>query len=470
MNWLYIDFPNLQLDRFHYLKKDHVPFAIIDETLNEVVQLNHLAFSQGIRKGMGVASSIALSDNLEIAPYNEELESEQLNNIAQELYLIVSNISLDLPKGIYVDLSSMSRLYPDVKDLWLLIEKALASFHTSLRFAASHSPLSAKVLAQSGIDKLVTTKDESLSLLKPLPVSTLPIPIKVQNSLIRIGITRLKDLLSIPLKELAVRFDIGLLNCIGQLTGELKQQLIQFKPTSYFSQSVELNFEITNLSLLTLPLTKLLDRLESFLRNSNLTTQELYLSLEKNDKEFVSLKVSSAIVQTSSKKWIELINLKLEQLKVDNPVRTISLHVTALQQQKLTTLDMLSTKEGNVELPELISILQTKLGKEAVFRLEYKEEHLPEKSVRLSSDINFTTQQTMPDKPLHSIRPSLLLPKPILLKEPVRLASFPERIQTEWWSDTTITRDYFLAMNQDKQCCWVFRQPDKNWYIHGYFS
>ena len=31
-------------------------------------------------------------------------------------------------------------------------------------------------------------------------------------------------------------------------------------------------------------------------------------------------------------------------------------------------------------------------------------------------------------------------------------------------------RDYFVAKNTQGQCCWVYRELNNQWYIHGYFS
>ena len=97
MSWIYLYFPNLQLDRCHKDTKDLTPFAIIDDNLNEVVQLNHLAHLSGIRKKMGLASSITLSSELKVATYEYTKENKELHKIAESLYFVVSDIFLDPP-------------------------------------------------------------------------------------------------------------------------------------------------------------------------------------------------------------------------------------------------------------------------------------------------------------------------------------------------------------------------------------
>ena len=225
MKWLYLYFPNLQLDLYHETEKDRGPFAIIDKSLNEVVQFNSLAYDSGIKKYMGVASSIALCKELKVVSYEKMLEEEKLQDIAKELYLVTSDIFLDPPKGVYIDISKMSRLYENTNKLLALIVKTINTCAVTFQFSSAHSPLSAKLLAYSGINKLLTDKQSALAYLKSLHISSLSLNNKTEKALVHVGIRRLEQLLSIPLKDLAIRFDIELINTIGYLKGELKQKL-----------------------------------------------------------------------------------------------------------------------------------------------------------------------------------------------------------------------------------------------------
>lgn len=468
MSWLYLYFPNLQLDRFSRQEIDLVPFAVIDKNTNQVVQLNKQAYQVGVRPQMGIASSIALSADLQIAEYDRDFDCERIETIANSLYLIASDIFLDLPKGIYIKLNTMSKLYPQMRKLWVKVENTIKPYNSTYHFATSHSPLSAKLLAESKSDDLFSNKRESITQISTLPIETLAIPRTTKQALQSIGIKQIGNLLSLPLKELAIRFDIELVHCIGHITGELKQSLVEFRPKAYFSQTLELLFDISSTGLLQPQIFKLLQTLESFLINNDLTTQELQLVFNTSENEDVLLPINSASCQTKAQKWFELIQLKLEQLQLVNPIRNITLNSYQLEQAKHFTTDMLSTKEGNMDKTELISILQTKLGKEAVLQIQYKTEHLPEKSTILSQEFN--TNNTAPSTTsLTPLRPALLLSEPLPLTEPVEIVSSPERIQTNWWNDNLINRDYFLAKNNSHQWYWVFRQPDKNWYLHGYF-
>lgn len=470
MKWLYLYFPNLQLDLCHKAEKDRTPFAIIDKALNEVVQFNSLAYDSGIRKHMGVASSIALCNELKVTSYKKELEEKELEYIAEKLYLITADIFLDPPKGIYINTSNMSRIYPTVNRLWRDITKAINTNSFTYQFSSSYSALTAKLLAYSGINKLFTNKQSALTHLKAFHISSLSLEKNTEKALHHVGIRRLEGLLSIPLKDLAIRFDIELINTVGYLKGEVKQKLKAYEPSNFFSKKLELMFDISNITLLAKPILKLLEQLQDFLISRNLTLQEIHLYFETSEQSLISVKVNSARPQKNADKWLELITLKLEQIELEYPVRALRLIGNNLLQEQFETAPLLPHDTSQPDLKDLITLLQTKLGKSSVWQLQYHSEYLPEKSTKLVPYSDNSSTLTLTDHAQHCIRPTFLLPAPIELKERVQLRSSPERIQTDWWDRDLINRDYFIAESRTHQKYWIYRQPDRRWFLHGYFS
>ena len=68
---------------------------------------------------------------------------------------------------------------------------------------------------------------------------------------------------------------------------------------------------------------------------------------------------------------------------------------------------------------------------------------------------------------------------------PLKLLAGPERIEAGWWDDAAVTRDYFIAENDQGQLLWIYREhkhrehspaeKDKgnkgeNWYLQGLFG
>ena len=52
------------------------------------------------------------------------------------------------------------------------------------------------------------------------------------------------------------------------------------------------------------------------------------------------------------------------------------------------------------------------------------------------------------------------------------LVSGPERIESGWWDDADVTRDYYVARSSDGAQWWIFRECDasRRWFVHGCFA
>ena len=81
----------------------------------------------------------------------------------------------------------------------------------------------------------------------------------------------------------------------------------------------------------------------------------------------------------------------------------------------------------------------------------------------------------------HPKRPLWMLPEPAPLPAaegyplhhgPLRLIDGPERLETGWWDEDGIARDYYTAVNPQGMRLWVFRNRSRSadWYLHGFFG
>ena len=81
-----------------------------------------------------------------------------------------------------------------------------------------------------------------------------------------------------------------------------------------------------------------------------------------------------------------------------------------------------------------------------------------------------------------SERPFWLLAEPLLLNVrndrpiyhgPLQLLRGPERIESGWWDQLSIARDYFVAQDQQAVRYWIYRERDTElarWFLHGVFG
>jgi protein ImuB len=74
-----------------------------------------------------------------------------------------------------------------------------------------------------------------------------------------------------------------------------------------------------------------------------------------------------------------------------------------------------------------------------------------------------------------------LLPEPELLstdnghplhRGKLRFVAGPERLETGWWDEHGIARDYYTAVSPSGAGLWIFRNRGReaSWYLHGIFG
>lgn len=513
MKWLYLHFHSLQLEScvesIAIQKHDGErqtepnlspqPIAIVDTQSFSVVQLNMAAHQLGITQGMGLAMALSLSDGvshtgsnsvLVIKEYKPELESERLVEVATRLYRLTADIVLAPPQGLFLRIDSMLKLYKDMTDYWLAITTAISDLRLSFYYANAPTPLMAQVLAESKTNTLFTSDIQARTALANLPIETLKITNKQKEQLSRVGIKYVKQLLDIPLKDLSKRFDLSMFTYLGQLTGELQTKFSYFQPQLEYRRTLELMFEITNANVLKHPITKLLKELEAYLQIRNLVTNQIYFEFCYRYNEFVTMSVNRGGGEYRTGKWLELIVLKLESLKLAEPVVSIRIHCQSLFSQQARITDMFNARSSVVDEQELQAVLQAKLSADQVCTIHYKESVEPNKatSIKRLTDSNLPSQESvrqpnktskrskvkptkkeLPSKPF-DIRPSYIQQTPSFLTETISILEGPERIMAGWWDFSPYCRDYFVAENKAGQRMWVYRTPAQEWFVHGYFS
>jgi len=472
--WLYLHFPVLQLDTLYLDKKDK-SIIIVEAKRNAVIQFNNTASLHGITLGMGLGTAASLCCDLNVHPYQADIEKEKLLEIAHWLYMVTSDIAFFEPNGILLRVSNMLTLYDGLDNYWQTLKRHLAPLKLHFHYASAYSPLAAQLLAQSGFDQVINNEEKLLKAVQQYSLNKTTLPTKTIEKLSRIGVNNLKDLLSIPITEISKRFDISLVNYVGRLTGKFKHPISFYSPPVYFKRCLQLLFDIENAQWLIRPLTLLLNKLENFLTLADKVTHEIVITLHQRDVDNVDLIINSAQGDNMASKWLELCALTLESVQISAPVHSITLCASRVVAKNIAEVDLFSGYQANTSPAELLSILQAKLGKQAIKGLTLTEDARPELSSqfceplsceRLSSAINLSIEASFKEK----LRPSLLLASPERLIDKVSVIQGPERIATGWWDGHPIVRDYFVARSKQGRWLWIFRDQKKEWFLHGAFS
>lgn len=484
--WLYLHFPHLQLDSLcdpvaqtcpnelgsntgesRHSALAAKPVAILHGKSNCVVQLNQQALDAGIQYGMGLGTAAALNQQLQVLAYNPDIEQKKLVEIAEHLYLVTSDICHFPPNGLLLRIHNMLNLYGGLKAYWQALKGQLSHFNVHYHYATGQSPFAARILARAAWDQIC----DHLPMLKHQvglrKLTESELDHKAVKKLARVGIHNIADLMAISLKDIAKRFDIDLVTYLGRLSGEFHHPVEFFHPQSTFSRYLELLYEISHADTLLRPMSHLLDGLEQFLKVRDKLTQKVIFTLYQRDADTLVFEVGSAQAEYQASKWRVLAELKIEQLCLQAPVYAVNLTTGAVVERSPDEADLFTASKGTLSYLQLISLLQAKLGEQAIKQVALKDDFRPD-CINLyhspGSDLGKIKTQ------LQAMRPSFLFTNPLPLSEKVSVIHGPERISTGWWDNNGIIRDYFIAQNQHGQWLWIYRTPNTSWYVHGLFG
>ncbi|GGD77453.1 Y-family DNA polymerase [Lacimicrobium alkaliphilum] len=464
--WLYLHFSSLQLDSLY--AELNQPVVVLDKAKNRIIQLNLAASECGIQHGMGLGAAASLHHNLQVAEYQQSMESDKLKDIAAWLYGCTSDIALWPPNGLLLRVHPMLSLYGGLEPYWRAVKQRLQPLELNYTYACAQTPLGARILARHGHKLISQTPDTLDDAIGNCPLSATDLSTKQQHQLSRVGIKRVSELMTIRADQLSRRFSHDLAIYIGRLSGHFSHPQTFYYPAPKFRQAVALLYGIDNSQRLLPPIKTLLQRLEQFLRLHDKLTTRLQLHFTQQDNSIIELWIVSAQPEYQAEHWEALMTLKLEGLQLSEPIHSIMLKVTELQEKQQLYQDIFAGKQGRQTSLQLVSLLQAKLGTNAIKGLCIGDDFRPERASNYSSP-GFTESGPV-DWPLPSMRPTLLCDPPFCLNEKVSLLHGPERIQTGWWDNQPVHRDYFIARSIQGKWLWVYRTPESQWFIQGIFS
>jgi len=464
--WLYLHFPQLQLDSLLKQQTQEEAVIIVDTSRMQVVQISPSAYESGVRQQMNLGAAAALCEALKVLPHDEKAEEATLKDIARHLYRITSDISFLGTCGLLLRVHTMLNLYQGLTHYWIAIQHQLAPLKFTYHYATAHTPLAAKLLTLQGWHKITDDQQKIDAALKQSALQLTDLDSKSVQKLSRIGIQNLGQLMAISLPDIAKRFSHEMADYLGRISGLLPQPVSFYHPEPHFHHYMELLYEITDSQRLLAPITHLLDILERFLRSRDKLTTQIGFVLHLRDAPEMSLYMGAQQGEYRATMWKELVSLQLEKVSLTAPVTGITLHAAKAYIRQPEKLDLFSSKQGELSRLQLLVMLQAKVGESAVVAPRLGNDHRPEKQNLHVNSLTMLSSSTVP----YAMRPAFLLPHPVPLTEKVTIEHGPERIQTGWWDESPAERDYFIARTHTGQWYWVFRTPQKQWYLHGIFS
>lgn len=489
--WLCLRLHTLALDLFYRAAPAaQYEAAVAVHLQQKIVLANAAAATLGIHPGMTTNAARALLPAIVLIKRDERAEQKALAALAQHCYRFTPMVVIKPPTCLLLEIKGSLRLFGGAQSLLAMINDSIEALGFHAQTGLGHTPLAAYLLSHSEKHDAsalqqpsVFHEEEFLAALKTVPLACAMDDDKLCLRLQRMGWRQLGDLLQQPSATLAKGFGASLVARLKKITGDLPDPQVPIKPRTDFQSEIQLAFALGSTQGLLFPMQRLLQDLQQFLVQRQLTSHAIEWQLRDTRRQVYSLSVPVSTPQYQAAVFRSLTQLKLEALKIHDAIEVITLiskRHSPLAPPETALFRETRVAAGNGEtMADIIDRLRARLGHAACQQMLAVDEVLPELATQLIS-AHDSREQTHPASAAlireSAAQPLWLLPSPQRLpyglhyRGTLHLVSGAQRIQSYWWGKPE-QRDYYNAQHDDGARYWVFRQlPDGPWFLHGIFS
>jgi len=473
MLWIALHLPELPLEAL--LRGSPSPEAWAVAERHYVAACDGKACARGVRPGMSVSAALALAPQLRVRQREAPAETEALLGIAAWAMQFTPNVALEFPDTVLLEVSGSLKLFGGLATILGDLREGLAMMGFAASLAAAPTARAACWLTRARKETLITDAARIDETVSALPAAVLRCDDETHEALEAIGVTVLGDLFALPRDGLARRFGQSLLDDLDRARGRLADPRTFFTPPARFAAGIELAAEVTQTEALLFAAKRLLVQFAGYLAARSGGVQRFVLKLAHRDRGATEIAIGLVAPSRDAEHFTLLVRERLASVALREPVGAIAVEaadVLPLAGDNLGLFPDDAGAPGNWE--RLIERLRARLGADAVHALVTRAEHRPERA----------SAPAKPDERQMKLefgeRPFWLLDAPRPLPEigavpdyegPLTLLAGPERIESGWWDDDDIARDYFVARTRTESLVWIYRERrGGGWYLHGLFA
>jgi protein ImuB len=477
------------------------PVVVSDgpETRPTLRACNDAAARAGVMPGMGVGQARALCHALTVLPRQCAVEDDLLRAIATLALQFTPMVCIESDRErhcVVLEVSASVKLFGGLRALAQSLTQQLAAPMQRARFGAvalglAPTPLAAELFARvraSGAKSIACLPQQNIvNALAHVPLTLVPWLAQQVSALHTLGLHSLNEIIALPREGFAKRFGAEVLTLLDRCVGRAPDPRLAYAPPEAWRSRVECITPLEEGPNLLVGIEQTFAALHDWLRARASGTRAFTLTLVHSRERESGYPVTLSELSCDPARWRVLLIEHFQRRAVGEAVHAIILECTAPEPLASDNQNLFANSETAApDWIKLIDRLHARLGTQAVYGLRLGADHRPE-FASAQQDINaqYLRRKTgifsaiSPEK--KPPRPSFLLQRPRALflrdGEPsyrgaLTLLSPPERIQSGWWDDAPVERDYFLARNEEGTLCWIFRALNEPgaWYLHGFFA
>jgi len=426
---------------------------------------------------MGLAAAWALAPGLRLRERNLRAEREALEGVAGWLCRFTPAVSLEPPQGVLAEVRGSLRHFGGLCALATRIREGVAALGFSAHLAAAPTARGAWLLTFAETELLLEDVSTLKRTLERLPIEVLGASDEAQTLLNRIGVRSVSALLALPRASLARRLGPALRADLDRALGSEPEPRRFFAPPGRFAATLELPAEVEHAEGLLFAARRLLLQLEGLLSARQAGVRQFRVVLGHRRQAPTRIEIGLAGAGREAERFVALLRERLSRHALAAPVESIRVEANAFVALEGRTTGLFGgTQEDGEAWHRLVERLQARLGEEAVSGLALNPDYRPERAWRSclpGEEAPATKDIAFGPRPLWLVEPPRVLEERGGVPQqngPLTMLAGPERIESGWWDDAEVRRDYFIARAADRALLWIYREPGGGWYLHGIFA
>jgi len=221
------------------------------------------------------------------------------------------------------------------------------------------------------------------------------------------------------------------------------------------------------------PLQRLLLEFQGYLRARDCAVLRFTLEFEHYRHPASRITIGLSAAGRDAAQFLTLVRERLHSLLLPAPVSALRLEALEFTAPSIAQTDLFgSDTQPLQQLQRLLDRLRARLGENSVQSLQLQADYRPERGWRAVTPESAMTGWIADATASHApSRPGWLLHEPIRIAAPAELLRGPERIESGWWDQADISRDYYLARTGEGSRIWVFQdRRGGEWYLQGLWA
>lgn len=520
MLWIALHLPLLSLESFAATltpEQAQQPLALMDA--QHIVSANPAARALGVRPGVKRATALALAPQILLGQADAARDAQALAAIAHAALAFTPAVCLQARSDdageagtdtVLLEVQASLRYFGGLAQLLQRLQAAVVPLGHRVHVASAPTPLGAALVAR--VHPRLHCAD--LAVLKRAleagPVWLLGPGREHWEALQGMGLRTLGDLRTLPRSGLARRFSQNLLAKLDAAFGERPDPRQPLVLPAQFESHLELFARADTTAQVLYGAGVLLGRFVAWLAARHAMARSFTLVMEHEPRgrsdapTHTELTVALAEPSRDAAHLQTLLRERLAQLELPAPTLELRLRSGEVVQKAAPNTELFPTAASEHEgLMRLVERLQARLGAAQVQGLRQVHDHRPERASEVfpadpaaagrrarTAPCGTRTGDAhlAPPPAAEPIRPVWLFASPEPLAErdllpwldgrPLQLLSGPERIESGWWDEALVERDYFIAQTPDSALVWVYRarlpprpgERGSTWFLQGRFG